>query len=141
MFTQAYLDGRARKPHSHSRSIQISLEEQGSSTSGVCTLCDPVLSWHVSEFKSMVHTGSKYNRRKRIHPYPKKTNVPHYQDIVGQNNWLKSNVFDSLGNLIVSELPSVFLLLDSPAYEMSSAKCSSPTTNMTKLEVEEKRLL
>ena len=94
-FTEAYLDGRARRPHSHSRTIRRSLEEQGTGTGGVC---DPILSRHMSEFKGIVHTGSEYNSRKRIHPYPMKTEFTHYRDIVSQNNWLKSNILDSLGN-------------------------------------------
>ena len=144
-FTQAYLDGRARRPHSHSRTIRRSLEEQGTSSSGVCAQCDPVLSRHVSEFKGMVHTGSEYIRRKRIHPYPKKTEVTHYRDIVSQNNWLKSNVFDSLGNYLYCSTCIRTAFGVSPARltrlrNVKRRECSFPTTDMSKLEVEEQRL-
>ena len=135
-FTQAYLEGRARRPHSHSRTIERSLEEQGTTTSGVCAQCDPVLSRYVSEFKSMVHTGSEYNRRKRIHPYPKKTEVTHYRDIVTQNNWLKANAFDSLGNYLYCStcIRTAFGASHARLTRLRNVKrkeCSFPTIDMT----------
>lgn len=136
------MDGKARRPHSHSRTIRRSFEER---TSGVCAQCDPVLSRHVGAFKSIVHTGSEYNRRKRINPYPKKTEVTHYRDIVSQNNWLKCNVCDSLGNYLYCSGCIRIAFGVSPARltrlrNVKRRECSSPTTDMTKLEVEEQRL-
>ena len=145
-FTKAYLEGRARRPHSHSRTIRRSLEERGSSsTQDLCPECDPVLSRHVSEFKSMVHQGSELIRRKRIQPYPKKSDATHYRDIVGQNNWLKSNVFDSLGNYLYCSacIRKAFGVSSARLSRLRNVKrreCSNPTSTMTKSEVEENRL-
>ena len=99
-YTQAYLEGRARRPHSHSRTIRLSLESHGSGTSGVCAQCEPVLSRHITAFKGMVRTGSELKRRKRLNPNPKRNGAVQYRDIVRENNWLKANVFDSLGNYL-----------------------------------------
>ena len=100
-YTQAYLHGKARKPHTHSRTIRRSLDSRGSQTEQVCAQCDPVLSRHVTEFKNMVHTGSELKKRKRLNPNPKRAGAVQYRDTVCQNNWLKSNVFDSLGNYLL----------------------------------------
>lgn len=144
-FTQAYLDERARRPHSHSRTIRRSLEDRGTGTRGVCAQCDPVLSRHVSEFKGMVHTGSEYKRRKAIHPYSKKTEFIHYRDIVCQNKWLKCNMFHSLGNYLYCSacIRSAFGVSSTRLTHLRNVKCkecSFPATHMTKLEVEEQRL-
>ena len=96
-YTQAYLEGRARNPHSYSRTIEQSLESRGSGTSGVCAQCEPVLSHHI---KGMVHTASELKRRKRLNPNPKRTGAVQYRDLSRQNNWLKANVFDSMGNYL-----------------------------------------
>ena len=143
--TEAYLDGRARRPHSHSRTIRRSLEDRGTSTSGVCAQCDPILARHVSEFKGMVHTGSERKRRKSISPYPKKTEVIQYRDIVSQNKWLKSNVFDSLGNYLYcsSCVRNAFGVSGARLTRLRNVKrreCSHPTADMRKSEVEEQRL-
>ena len=89
---EVYLDGQARRPHSHTRSLRRSLEEEGTSANGICAQCDPVLSRHVSDFKDMVHRGSELKRRKRINPHPKRVDITHYRDIVRQNEWLRSMI-------------------------------------------------
>ena len=48
----------------------------------------------------MVHRGSQLRRRKSINPNPKRRDFTHYRDVVRQNEWLRSNVFDSLGNYL-----------------------------------------
>ena len=60
----------------------------------------PCLFRYVSTFKEMIHQGSELKRKKRINPYPKRTEKPHYRDLVRQNEWLRQNVFDSLGNYL-----------------------------------------
>ena len=63
-YRELYLAGKTRKPHSHTRTLRRSLDDKGTSISGVCAQCDPVLSRHVSEFKGMVHQGIELNRRR-----------------------------------------------------------------------------
>ena len=82
------------------RKLSESLSEKGINSDGVCAQCDPVLSRHVSDFKSMMHQGTKLKSRKSINPHPKCGNFTHYCDIVRQNEWLRSHMFDSLGNYL-----------------------------------------
>jgi len=53
-------------------------------------------------FKGLIHQGTELNKRKRINPSPKRpeAELTHYRDITGQNEWLRANMFDSLGNYL-----------------------------------------
>lgn len=42
----------------------------GTDSSGICSLCSPVLTRYVSDFKGMVHRGGELKRRKSINPHP-----------------------------------------------------------------------
>lgn len=77
---QNYLDGVARKPHVHTRTLRKSLEGAGPSQPGpsgasqlasVCPQCYPVLSRYKDVFKSMKHSGTDLKKRKKSNPYPK----------------------------------------------------------------------
>ena len=144
-YTQAYLEGRARKPHSHSRTIRRSLESRGSGTSDICAQCEPVLSRHIAVFKGMVHTGSELKRRKRLNPNPKRTGAVQYRDLSRQNHWLKANMFDSMGNYLYCSacIRAAFGLSTARLTCLRLVKrreCSEPIATMTKVEVEEQRL-
>ena len=114
---EIYLQGKARSPHLHTPTLRRSLEKDGqgsisgstsgtgansgaSSASGICPQCAPVLVRYADTFKEMVHQGSERKRRITINPHPKKADTIHYRDLVKQNDWLRSNVFDSLGNYL-----------------------------------------
>ena len=93
----------------------------------------------------MVHTGSELKKRKRLNPNPKRAGAVQYRDIVCQNNWLKSNVFDSLGNYLYcsSCIRAAFDVSGSRLSRLQQVKrkeCSEPIAKMTKSEVEEQRL-
>ncbi len=65
----------------------------------------------------MKHSGTELKKRKKINPYP------NWADIVKQNEWLRSNMFDSLGS----------------SWKIKRNECQNPITEFTKLEVEEQR--
>lgn len=100
-----FLDGRTRRPHSRTcQALRKSFEKvQPSSVraTGVCVQCYPVLSHHADTFKGMVHQGTEL-KKKKVYPYPKhpESELVHYHDITKQNEWLRENVFDSLGNYL-----------------------------------------
>ena len=48
----------------------------------------------------MVHQGTELKRKISINPHPKKSDMTHYRDLVNQNEWLRQNMFDSLGNYL-----------------------------------------
>ena len=97
----AYLDGRARKPHHHTPVLKRALKESRRSSSigespitsstSICLQCT---------FKGMVHQGTELKRKIAINPHPKKSDMTHYRDLVNQNEWLRENMFDSLGNYL-----------------------------------------
>ena len=51
-------------------------------------------------FKELVHEGTELKQHKAIRPHSKKADISHYHDLVRQNEWLRLNVFDSLGNYL-----------------------------------------
>ena len=97
-----YLEGRARHPYKHTPALNRSLTEDSSSSasSGVCAQCRPILSRYKATFKGMVHQGTTLKKQKCINPNPKRTNSTPYRDVKRQNEWLRSNVFDSMGNYL-----------------------------------------
>ena len=104
-----FLKGKARRPHTHSRTLRLSLEESSEASSsshaqesGVCSQCYPVLSRYADTFKEMVHSGSELKKRKMINPSPKRpeSDLTHYRDITSQNEWIRANLFDSIGNYL-----------------------------------------
>ena len=51
----------------------------------------------------MKQSGTELEKRSRSNPYPKKadSDFEHHLDIIKQNDWLRSNVFVSLGKYSV----------------------------------------
>lgn len=98
--------GRAKNPHRHTHVhvLRCFLEESSNpGPSGVCGVCPQrasILSRYSSTFKEMVHQGSELKQKKSINPHPKRPDNAHYMDLVKQNEWLRSNVFNSLGNYL-----------------------------------------
>ena len=146
---EVYLNGKARNPHRHTRVLQQSLEEasQCSTSEGtaVCPHCAPVLLRYAGTFKEMVHQGSKLKRKKAINPRPKKPDNTHYRNLVRQNEWLRQNIFDSLGNyLYCTKCVCSALGVSSGRLvrqrNIKRKQSQQPIVHMMKSEVEEKRL-
>jgi len=120
-------------------------EEQTSSLLGVCPQCSPVLSRYQETFLSMVHQGSELKRKKCINPVPKKSDAIPYRDIVRQNEWIRQNCFDSLGNYLYCAgciRSALGISSDRLAKQRNIKRQQSqtPVVDMTKNEVEQKRL-
>ena len=104
-----YLKGKARCAHSISCTLKASFKENqpGPSTEAsdehlqhVCKHCDPVLTKYADTFKGLIMQGTKLKKRKKINPHPKRPDFAHYRDLNKQNEWLRSNVFDTMGNYL-----------------------------------------
>ncbi len=115
----AYLDRRARKPHHHTSTQEVTERSSGtgdtpttSSSSKICLQCKPVLSRYADTFKGMVHQGSELKRKVTINPHPTKPDTIHYRDLVNQNEWLRQNMFYSLSLLLTLLFLQQVLLLD-----------------------------
>ena len=144
---ETYLAGRARSPYSHTPVLRRSLEEASSSSScdGVCNQCFSVLTRYAPTFKAMLHQGSELKRKKAVNPHPKRADMIHYRDIVTQNDWLRSNVFDSLGNYLYCcqcICAALGICKDRLTRQRNIKRQQSqqPIVQMLKTEVEEKRL-
>lgn len=98
-----YLEGRARQPYAHTPAMNVALEENGhesSTNEGVCRRCRPILTRYIDDFKELTHRGSALKRRKRISPVPRSPDREHYRDVKKQNDWIRQNMFDAMGNYL-----------------------------------------
>lgn len=95
----------------------------------------------------MVHTGTELKKRKKINPTPKhlESEFTHYRDVTGQNEWLRANVFDSLGNYLYCYnciKTSLGISKDRLTRQCNIKRRESkqPIVQMTKSDVEEQHL-
>ena len=80
-----------------------------------------------------------------MNPHPKRGDATHYRDLVRQNEWLRSNMFDSLGNYLYcsSCIRAAFGISKQRLTRQRNIKRKEnqePTSELTKTEVEEQRL-
>ena len=78
-------------------------------------------------------------------PIPKKTDRQHYRDLVAQNEWLRENIFDAMGNYLFCArcVCSAFRISPQRLSRQRNIKRSQsqlPVVEMTKSRVEEERL-
>ena len=97
------LEGRVRHPYILRPALKCAVAEESASnaSSDVCAQCRPILSRYADTFNTMVHQGTALKKRKHTNPNPKLTDSIPYRDVKQQNDWLQSNVFDTMGNYIV----------------------------------------
>lgn len=147
-----FLEGSARKPYSSVVS-QSSLDGSLSSASDgktppspdACNSCAPVLQKYEETFKGLLRQGSELKRRKIISPHPSKPNFQHYRDIVKQNEWLRNNIFDPMGNfLFCTKCIRTTLGISSKRLSrlrtQKRAQFNEPIREMSKSAVEEGKL-
>ena len=152
---ELYLAGKSRGPYKLNRSVNESLtessadEQPSTSRAGsnldICSKCHPVLSRYKDEFKSMKKQGTRLKKAKRINPVPKRTDLTQYRDLKAQNDWLRANMFDSRGNYLYCAkcIRLAFGISKQRLARQRKMKQDSsrePIVQMTKAEVEEKRL-
>ena len=106
----------------------------------VCCKCKPILSCYHDSFTALVRIGSNLKRRKSRNPYPKRANVQHYRDMNAQKEWIRENIFDTMGNypLCVCSFKTPQCL--ARLRRVKTAQSQSPTIEMTKRCVEQDRL-
>ena len=100
-----YLEGRSRKVHKLRHDIETGLQEQPatssaqpSTTGSTCTSCKPVLEKLLPTFQTFTRRDIELRHRKRVLPNPRKPDKQHYRNLVAQNEWIRGNLFDALGN-------------------------------------------
>lgn len=141
-----YLDGTARRPYTHTPTLRRSLSESpGESSERVCARCRPILSRYSETFKGLVHQGTELIKRKKQNPNPKHPDRVSYRDLKRQNEWLRGNVFDAMGNYLYCAVcirVSLGVSKQRLANQRKIKRQQSqvPIVEMEKSEVEEKRL-
>ena len=152
---QNYLDGKAKRLYSHTSVLHTSLEEDesnaaaslsGASMTGVCSRCLSALSRYEDIFQGLTQHGSKLKRCKNDNPHPKLPERAHYRDLVKQNDWIRMNLLDGMGNLLFCSqcIRSTFKISPQRLSRQRDIKRRQfqelISDKMTKQEVEEKRL-
>ena len=148
-----FLERRARRSYRHTTGLNRSLTEDGqeagpsspSESFRVCAQCNPILSRYAGVFKDLVHQGTELRKKKRINPYPKRANAIPYRDVKRQNEWLRANVFDAMGNyLYCCECVCSSLGISKQRLanqrKIKRKESQQPLVEMTKQEAEEQRL-
>ena len=69
-------------------------------SSRVCAKCRPILSRYSDIFKGLIHQGSELKKRKHLNPHPKRPDTTHYRDLNRQNDWIRENIFNPMGNYL-----------------------------------------
>ena len=150
-----YLEGKSRRPYRKRQHLESSFKDTDISTDAsgepsdwnenVCKRCAPVLLKYTYTFKGMKRQGSELKRRKSINPHPKNVEKEQYRDLVKQNDWLRANVFDSLGNYFfcakcIHHALGVSYERLSRQRSVKRRESSEPVRSMTKSDVERERL-
>ena len=108
-----------------------------------CTQCSPALSRYTTIFNDMVHQGTELKKRKKINPTPKRpeSELTHYRDIPRQNEWLKANIIDSVGNYLhcFNCIVTCFKDKITSLRKVKRQECTNPIVEITKSDVEEQR--
>ena len=160
---ELYLQGRSRKPYRRAKDLQCSFEDTQSDNpsssnpaitlhfepsdwnDNVCKSCAPISMKYSWTFKGMKRQGTELKRCKSINPHPKQPAREQYRDLVKQNEWLRNNVYDSLGNYLFCSRcvhHALGVSYQRLSRQRSNKRCenSEPIRSMTKAEVEEERL-
>ena len=149
-----YVAGRGARPYSHSPSLNRSFikdpapgpsSERSTQESKVCPRCVIVLSRWQDTFKGFIQQGSELKKRKSINPYPKRSDIPPYRDLNAQNEWLRNNVFDPMGNYLFCAqcICAAFHISPQRIARQRSIKrkqFQEPTKELSKAAIEEQRL-
>ena len=100
----------SRKNYKHRSALNIGLvglDEDGRANaepeirpdSGyMCSKCRPILSRYEGIYKSLINQHSELKKMKHANPRPKRPDFVHYRDLKRQNEWIRENLFDPMGN-------------------------------------------
>ena len=138
-----YLTAKASRSNNHTPVLQQSFDDEshGRSSDEACCKCFPVFGHYKVQFEQLVHQGSTCKTRKSRNPHPKRVDTQPYRDLNTQNTWLRSNVFDAMGNYMFCGrcIRAVFLISPQRLARQKQIKQSEfqqPTKEMTKVNVE-----
>ena len=111
----------------------------------MCTKRRPILSRYEGIYKSLIHQHSELKKRKHANPHPKRPDFVHYRDLKGQNEWIRENCFDPMGNYLFCcscIRASLKISKQRIAHQraIKQQESQEPLRDVTKAEVEEQCL-
>ena len=95
-----YLKGKCRKVYKLNEMLDQSLQESDASMSGVCSSCASSLTRIADGFQQLTHRGTELKKRKRSLKQPKNPDHDYYRNVSMQNEWIRGNLFDAMGNYL-----------------------------------------
>lgn len=139
-----YLAGKSRKVYKLSKDLDKSLQESPG-VSGVCSSCACSLARIGDGFKQLKHQRTELKKRKRSLPTPKHPNREHYRNVKVQNEWMRANLFDSMGNYLFCHTCIVKALSVSPQRLSRQRRVKrnlfqKPVVQMTKTDVDKEKV-
>ena len=96
-YVDTYMDGRSRKAYKLRKDIDTDQKCMGSPPhmpEQVCHNCSVALFRVQQSFFGLKMQGSDIKRRR----VPTNEDKQHYRNLIAQNEWLRANVFDAMGN-------------------------------------------
>ena len=94
-----YMRGKSRKAYRVNEDLTKSVSGSPH-LEGVCPLCQQALSEVAKGFHRLRHQGTELKKRVKRLPHPKHPERSHYKNTIAQNEWIRANVFDSMGNYL-----------------------------------------
>ena len=95
----------------------------------------------------MINQGIELKKRKKSNPLPKcpESEITHYRNVTRQNEWLRANIFDSVGNYLycfTCIISSLGISKDRLTHQrnLKRHECQHPIVQSVKSEVEVQRL-
>ena len=67
---------------------------------GACSSCATSLSRIAEGFKQLKHHGIDLKKQNKSLGTPKDPDCDHYRNVSMQNEWIRGNVFDAMGNYL-----------------------------------------
>lgn len=95
---ERYKKGKSRKAYRLQKGLDSFLES--SDVDGACKRCAMGLKQIQTHFMSLKHQGTELKKRKKQLPMPGRPDRDHYRNLKFQNEWLRANVFDTMGNYL-----------------------------------------
>ena len=149
-----YLHGASRKVFKLREGVKVGATEVDDSPeqivtvapSSQCLSCAPVLDKLKGTFNSLVRRDKELRHSKLVLPQPRKPDKLHYRNLVAQNQWIRNNLFDALGNYrycqkCITKVLGIGTQRLACQRVIRRREALIPIADMTKAEVATKRLV
>ena len=113
--------------------------------SGVCSSCASSLTRIADGFQQLTHRGTELKKRKRSLKHPKNPDHDYYQNVSMQNEWIRGNLFDAMGNYLFCHTCIVKALHVSPQHlsrqrKVKRSQFQRSLVSMAKIDVDKEKV-